>query len=73
MAIRLRKVQDRWVALCAVESDQKEGDIYLDDSQDYALRIKFKMDYALEGIKELNKLRDLNMEQLMNTQKVRNA
>ena len=63
MAIRLRKVQDRWVALCTVESDQKEGDIYLDDSQDYVLRIKFKMDYTLEGIKELEGLRDFSLEQ----------
>jgi hypothetical protein len=32
MAIRLRTVDGVRVALCAVESDPKPGDVYLDDS-----------------------------------------
>lgn len=73
MAIRLRKIQNMWIALCAVESDEKEGDIYLDDSKDYALRVKFKKDYASEGIEGFENCRDLEYEKLMDTQKVRDA
>lgn len=49
MAIRLRKTQDGWVALCAAENKREDGDIYLDDNLDRALRIKFKADYISEG------------------------
>ncbi|KKK53727.1 hypothetical protein LCGC14_3091930, partial [marine sediment metagenome] len=37
MAIRLRIVNKYPVALCAVESDPEEGDIYLDDGMHAAL------------------------------------
>lgn len=73
MAIRLRMVRDKWVALCAVESDPKDGDIYLDDSKDCALRAKFKKDYISEGIEGLEDSRDLEREKLMDSQKVRDA
>ena len=45
MAIRLRIVDGRTVALCAVESDPQPGDVYLDDGQHYALAAKFAQDW----------------------------
>jgi len=62
-----------WIALCAVESNPKQGDIYLDDGQDHALRIKFIGDYASEGILGMEPLRYKEIEALMDTQKVRDA
>ena len=66
MAIRLRKVDDTWIALCAVESDPKEGDIYLDDAIHHALAGKFARDW------ELNWQHD-HLHKLMDSQKVRDA
>jgi len=66
MAIRLRKVQGEWVALCAVESDQKEGDIYIDDGQHYALACKFAREHTVDWHDEQKNI-------LMDTQKVRDA
>ncbi len=45
MAIRLRTVDGVRVALCAVESDAKPGDVYLDDADHYALAAKFRRDW----------------------------
>lgn len=45
MAIRLRKVDGEWVALCAAETNPCKGDIYLDDSIHYALACKFARDH----------------------------
>lgn len=45
MAIRVRVVEGRTIALCAVESDAKEGDLYLDDAVHYALGAKFSEDW----------------------------
>jgi len=50
MAIRIRNIKDRVVALCAALSHPKEGDIYLDDSDHHALTTKFGIDFASEGI-----------------------
>jgi len=66
MAIRIRIIDGITIALCAVESDAKEGDIYLDDSIHYALATKFSEDYNLN-------ISDDILVKLMNTQKVRNA
>jgi len=68
MAIRLRNIKNTWVALCAAESREMAGDVYLDDSQDHALRIKFKKDYSDEGIDVFENLRDFGMERLMKNQ-----
>ena len=46
MAIRIRKVGDRTIALCAVESDPKPGDVYLDDAVHYALTQKYLREWA---------------------------
>ena len=45
MAIRLRKINNRWIAICAARSVPKEGDVYIDDVQHYALAQKFSRDW----------------------------
>jgi hypothetical protein len=45
MAIRIRTVDGVTVALCAVEADAEEGDVYLDDNEHYALAAKFAYDW----------------------------
>lgn len=45
MSIRLRTVNGVRVALCAVESDEMPGDVYLDDGEHYALAAKFRRDW----------------------------
>jgi hypothetical protein len=62
MAVRLRWFKGRWIrntwsagkwiALCAAKSEEKEGDVYIDDSQDHALRRKYIADYTREGLIE---------------------
>jgi hypothetical protein len=49
MAMRLRRVNGEWKALCAAQSSEKPGDIYLDDVQDHAIREKIEKDWASEG------------------------
>ena len=49
MSIRLRYVEGRCVALCAYETDEKEGDIYIDDGFHYALAAKFSRDWIGRG------------------------
>ncbi len=66
MAIRLRKINDEMIALYAVESDQKLGDIYLDDNIHYALATKFQQDYNLG-------YGDERLLKLMESEKVRDA
>jgi len=46
MAIRLRTVEGRRIALCAAETDAIPGDIYLDNNDHYALAAKFSRDWA---------------------------
>jgi hypothetical protein len=45
MAIRIRTVDGVMVALCAYETDEQPGDVYLDDAQHYALAAKFRRDW----------------------------
>ena len=45
MAIRIRKVDGKTIALCAAKSIPKEGDLYLDDSIHHALTTKFGLDF----------------------------
>lgn len=45
MAIRIRIVEGEMVALCAAKTTAKEGDVYLDDGQHYALACKFARDH----------------------------
>lgn len=66
MAIRLREVEGKLVALCAAEVDPKEGDIYLDDNAHYALACKFAREHTVDW-------EDAEMNRLMDSQKVRDA
>lgn len=50
MAIRIRKIEGKTVALCAAESKHEEGDLYLDDAVHYALTEKFMSDWKGNGI-----------------------
>ena len=49
MAMRLRRTSKGWVALCAVNSVSMPDDIYLDDVQDHAIRLKLEADWLSEG------------------------
>jgi hypothetical protein len=54
MAIRIRNVKGKVVALCAALSKEKKGDIYLGDAEHHALSTKLEIDFWSEGIiKEL--------------------
>ena len=69
MAIRIRRIDNITIALCAAETDPKDGDLYLDDAVHYALAAKFCKDW--QG-------RTINWEyptewKLMDTQKLRDA
>lgn len=52
MAIRIRNVNGKLVALCAAETKLEPGDLYFDDVVDAALRRKFLEDYKKEGLIE---------------------
>ena len=56
MAIRIRKINNEIVALCAAKSKSKNGDTYLDDAIHHALTIKFEKDFRSMGfLKNENK------------------
>jgi len=63
MAIRIRKVGDITVALCAAETLPESGDVYLDDAAHHALTIKFVEDFESEGL--LTPHPDTTMRNLM--------
>lgn len=46
MAIRLRVVNEKYIALCAARSLPKEGDVYLHDEWHEALTNKFSRDWS---------------------------
>ena len=50
IAIRIRKIKGKTVALCAAKTKPRKGDIYLDDVIDHALRMKYLEDYKEEGL-----------------------
>lgn len=49
MAMRVRTVNGHVVALCAAEYPAEEGDLYIDDGQDHAIRVKLEADWRSEG------------------------
>ena len=49
MAIRIRKINNITIAVCAAKTEAKEGDLYLDDSIHHALSTKFGLDWYSEG------------------------
>ena len=75
MAIRLRIVNNYPVALCAVESDPRERDIYLDDGMHAALSTKFAQDFNSmfgESMRYTLPVEPV-ISELMKTQKIRDA
>ena len=69
MSIRIRSVNGVTVALCAYETDDLPGDVYLDDGQHYALAAKFRRDW-------LGQVNDFPYPEewaAMDTQKLRDA
>jgi len=50
MAIRIRKKDGGYVALCAAKSEPKRGDLYLDDNIHHALTKKFENDFKSMGL-----------------------
>ena len=66
MAIRLRKIKNQWIALCAYETNEQAKDIYIDDAQHYALACKFAREHNIDW-------EDKRKNRLMDSQKVRDA
>ena len=50
MAMRLRKFDGAWLAVCAAQSPGPPGDVYIDDGQDHAIRVKLYHDWESEGL-----------------------
>ena len=50
MAIRIRVINGKYVALCAAEYTEKIGDLYLDDGIHEALAEKFWSDWKSNGL-----------------------
>ncbi len=75
MAIRLRIVNNYPIALCAVESDPEEGDIYLDDGMHVALSTKFAQDFNSMFGESMRYMLPIDpvISKLMETQRVRDA
>lgn len=69
MAIRLRTANGVRVALCAAETDEAPGDIYLDDGDHYALAAKFRRDWQGQA----NDFEYPEEWDAMDTQKLRDA
>lgn len=69
MAIRLRKVKEILIALCAAETDPEPEDLYLDDNIHHALAVKFARDWQGELINWKYEEED----HLAETQKLRDA
>jgi len=50
MAIRIRTIKGKIIALCAAETKSRKGDLYLNDGIHHALSKKFEMDFIREGL-----------------------
>ena len=50
MAMRLRYINGVLIALCAAETKAEPNDVYIDDVQDHAIRIKVEHDFIQEGL-----------------------
>ncbi len=45
-----RDPRGRWIAFCAAKTTREPGDVYLDDGQDHAIRVKLEIDWREEGL-----------------------
>ena len=50
MAARIRTINGHRVAVCAALTLPESGDVYINDSDDHALRQKYLWDYETEGL-----------------------
>ncbi len=64
MAIRIREIEGKTVALCAAKTKAKERDIYLNDCVHHALTTKFGVDWVSEG-RLIEDLADETIKDLM--------
>lgn len=48
MAIRIREVDGKLIAVCAAKTKPQKGDIYIGDEAHHALKVKFEIDIASE-------------------------
>lgn len=69
MSMRIRQVEGSVIALCAVETDEEPGDLYLDDDVHHALANKFARDWDGETVNWRCDVHD----RLAETQKLRDA
>ncbi len=69
MAIRIREIKGFTIALCAAETKEKPGDLYLDDNIHHALTTKFGLDFYSEGFLD-NPMADPVLVKLMKKEKV---
>ena len=65
MSIRIREIEGETVALCAAQTEAKEGDIYLNDCAHHALMTKFTVDLESEGRLKENSAVDEKVKELM--------
>jgi len=54
MAIRIRKIGNHVIALCAAKTKAESNDMYLDDNVHHALMTKFTLDLNFEGLMKKN-------------------
>ena len=50
MAIRVRRVNGKLIALCAAKTKPRKDDMYLDDNVHHALTAKFESDFKKMGM-----------------------
>ena len=66
MAIRIRWINEKVIAVCAAKTSPQKDDLYIDDSAHHALTTKFSVDWVSEGIIEIEKdLADERVKELM--------
>jgi len=65
MAIRMRVVNGITVACNAAKTKPKEGDVYIDDNQHYALSVKFCRDGMSDSVGAHNPHQDSEDDILM--------
>lgn len=62
MAIRIRKINNITIAICAAISTPKPDDLYLDDAIHHALSTKFMLDFCSEGLEREKYLEGLPID-----------
>ena len=63
--MRLREIDGTLVALCAAKTKPQSGDVYIDDRQDHATRVKLERDFDSEGLMKVAPYRNTKQWELM--------